>query len=569
MLASLSVRDIVLIAKAELSFAPGLNVLTGETGAGKSILLDALGLAAGARRAGRASVRPSAETGSAIAVFQLGSGHPLLARLREEGMEAEDEVILRRAVSGDGRTRAFINDTPVSVGRLSELGGALLEVHGQADDRGLFDPVTHRILLDAFGGHAAEVEGAAAAYAAFAASRTRVETIRATQARATEELDFLSHAVRELSDLAAEEGDEEKLAAERALLMNAGRIAEEIGAAADFVTGDEGAENMLAQALRRLSRLTPEGKQAAAPAETALDTALAHIQEGRRELESLLARLELDPAQLDRTEERLFALRAAARKYQVSCDRLPALLKDFEAKLTAVDEGGTGLAAAEAEAARLREAFLKAAQALSAARRTAAKRLEETVARELAPLKLGHARFRVALAPISEGEAGPHGLERVGFEIATVEGAPFGPLARIASGGELARFALALKVALSEASPPAVLVFDEVDRGVGGAVADAVGERLQRLARTTQVLLVTHSPQVAARAQKHFRISRAGDDTRIDELDEAARVEDIARMLAGAAITEEARAAARRLLAEAEEPEQMAKKPAVNKKVRA
>jgi DNA repair protein RecN (Recombination protein N) len=400
-------------------------------------------------------------------------------------------------------------------------------------------------------------------HAALAAAAARRDALVRTQADAVREIDYLTHAAKELSELAPEDGEEESLAATRALLMNAGRLAQDIAAATEFVAADAGAEVRLAAALRRLSRLSAEGRQAASAAETALDSALVLVQEARAQLEALLAKLEAEPGKLEQIEERLFALRGAARKYNVPVSGLAALCAKFENKLAALDGGSGSLAATEAEVARLRALYRESAEALSVRRANAAKRLEEAVAKELAPLKLGAARFRVALIPVAEDAAGASGLERVTFEIATIEGAAFGPLAKIASGGELARFALALKVALAEASPPAVLVFDEVDRGVGGAVAAAVGERLQRLAQTTQVLLVTHSPQVAARAAKHFRITREKDSTRVRELGADERVEEIARMLSGAAVTEEARAAARRLVAEAQAA------PAPKRRVRA
>ena len=553
MLSSLLVRDIVLIEKAELNFAPGLNVLTGETGAGKSILLDALGLAAGERGQGRTAVRGGAEQAAVVAVFDVPPKHPSAAMLKENELEDDSgEIRLRRTVTADGRSRAFINDAPVGVQLAREIGALLLEVHGQSDDRGLFDPSTHRQLLDAFGGHEDLAAEVARRHAAFAAAVARRDALVRTQAQAAQEIEYLTHAADELSRLAPEEGEEESLASTRALLMNAGRLAQDIAAATDFVAGDAGAEVRLAAALRRLSRLPPEGRQAASAAETALDSALVLVQEARAQLEALLAKLAAEPGKLEQVEDRLFALRGAARKYNVTVGGLAALRATFESKLAALDGGSGSLAAADAEVTRLRAAYRDSAEALSERRAKTAKQLEAAVAKELAPLKLGAAKFRVALTPTAEEAAGPSGLERVAFEIATIEGAAFGPLAKIASGGELARFALALKVALAEASPPAVLVFDEVDRGVGGAVAAAVGERLQRLAQTTQVLLVTHSPQVAARAVRHFRITREKDSTRVRELGADERVEEIARMLSGAAVTEEARAAARRLVAEAQ-----------------
>src|SRR6266446_6339721 len=563
MLASLVVRDIVLIEKAELAFAPGLNVLTGETGAGKSILLDALGLAAGERGQGRTALRPGAEQAAVTAVFELAPNHPARISLQDNGLDSESgELIVRRTVSADGRSRAFVNDQPVSLQLAKELGAALLEVHGQSDERGLFDASTHRNLLDAFGGHLLLAENVAASYAAFAAALKRRDTLQRTQNEAAAEIDYLAHAANELKQLAPEADEEPQLASTRALLMNAERLAQDIAAAAEFIAGDGGAEIGLAAALRRLSRLTLEGREAAAPAETALDSALALVHEAKRELDSLLARLDVEPGRLNEVEERLFALKAAARKYNAPAAKLPALRSEFEAKLDSLKGGAQSIAQADADVDRARAIFRDTASALSAARAKAAKRLEAIVLSELAPLKLGGARFRVMLTPVAEADASANGSERVGFEIATLEGATFGPLAKIASGGELARFALALKVALAEASPPAVLVFDEVDRGVGGAVAAAVGERLQRLARTTQVLLVTHSPQVAARAARHFRITREKDATRVTELSTEERLEELARMLSGARLTDEARAAAKRLLAEAAESPPAPKKRA-------
>ncbi len=554
MLAALTVRDIVLIESAALEFAPGLNVLTGETGAGKSILLDALGLAAGGRGGGRAAVRPGAVQGSAVAVFEPAEGHGARALLRDQDMEAEGEIVLRRTLAADGRTRGFVNDQPVGVALLKDLGALLLEVHGQADDRGLFDVATHRLLLDAFGGHEALARETAARFAELDRARRAEAELRRLAAAAAADADYVRSTVEELSSLAPQAGEEAALAAERVLLMNASRIAEDVSAASEALGGERGAEAALAVALKRLSRVNESARAAVRAAEAALEQAFAHTEEARRELDAFLSRLELDPRVMDRQEERLFALRAAARKYGVQPDLLPRVLAEFEARREAIETGGAGLAQAADAVAAARTAYLVTARKLSQAREAAARQLESAVAKEFAPLKLGHARFRVALTALGEDEAAANGLERVAFEIATVEGAAFGPLTRIASGGELARLSLALKVALSEATPPAALVFDEVDRGVGGAVADAVGERLQRLAETTQVLLVTHSPQVAARAARHFRITRKGDKTRVELLDDAARIEETARMLSGAVVTEEARAAARRLLAEAQIP---------------
>jgi DNA repair protein RecN (Recombination protein N) len=548
MLAALSVRDIVLIEAARLEFAAGLNVLTGETGAGKSILLDALGLAAGGRGGGRASVRPGAAQGSATALFEPPKKHPSRGLLADQSIPCDGEIVLRRTLSADGRTRAYVNDEPVGVTFLKDLGAALLEVHGQSDDRGLFDNATHRALLDAFGGHEALAQEVASAFAAYDTARIAAEDLKRAQAAAAADADYIRQSVEELSALDPEPGEEETLAAERALLMNAARIAEDVSAASDLLSGERGAESALAGALKRLSRMSEEARHAASAAETVLEQAFALAEEGRRELDALLSRLEVDAGALEKKEERLFALRAAARKYSVKPDGLPLVLEEFRDKLDALDLSGGKLKEAEAAALHARAQFMASAMRLSDARKAAARDLEKAVESELKPLKLGHAKFRVAF---TESDPTAQGLERVAFEVATVEGAPFGPLAKIASGGELARFSLAIKVALAEAAPPAALVFDEVDRGVGGAVADAVGLRLQKLSQTTQVLLVTHSPQVAARAERHFRISRKGSKTTIEQLDGEERLEEVARMLSGAEVTAEARAAAKRLIAEA------------------
>jgi len=552
MLAALTVRDIVLIESAALEFAPGLNVLTGETGAGKSILLDALGLAAGGRGGGRAAVRPGATQGSATAVFEPPAKNAAFALLREQELPAENEIVLRRTLASDGRTRAFVNDEPVGVALLKDLGGSLLEVHGQTDDRGLFDVSTHRVLLDAFGGNEALAREVADRFAELDMAHKAEAELRRMAAEAAADAEYVKSAFDELSSLAPEVGEEEALANERVLLQNATKIAEDVSAASESLSGERGAENALAVALKRLSRLNESARPALASAEAALEQAFAQTEEARRELDAFLSRLDADPSTLERKEERLFALRAAARKYGVQPDALPRVLEEFRAKHEAIGGGDAGLKKAAAAVAAARIAYRAAGAKLSKAREAAAKSLEASVTNELAPLKLGHAKFRVAMTPLDDEEASASGLERIAFEIATVEGAAFGPLTRIASGGELARLSLALKVALSEATPPAALVFDEVDRGVGGAVADAVGERLQRLAQATQVLLVTHSPQVAARAVRHFRITRKGDKTKVELLDDDARVEEVARMLSGAVVTEEARAAARRLIAEAQ-----------------
>jgi DNA repair protein RecN (Recombination protein N) len=532
----------------ELEFAPGLNVLTGETGAGKSILLDALGLAAGARAGARSNVRPGTQQGSATAIFELPRDHEVSVLVAEYGIQTAGEILLRRTIASDARTRAFINDEPVGVNLLREIGALLVEIHGQADDRGLFDPATHRRLLDVFGEHDELATKTAALFQEFQCSQESLSGLRKAADIAAAEADELRHSVEELSALMPEMGEEQTLATERALLMDASRIAEELSAAVELLGGERGAESSLAATLKRLTRQKDQARVAVASAERAVEQAFSLAEEARRELQSLLSRLELDAGELDRKEERLFALRAAARKYGVTADELPRVLSDAQTRLELLGGSSDMLKHAEADTAAARARFLESARYLSAARREAARELKARVAMELVPLKLGNAKFRVSVVPVVEEDAGANGLERVAFEVATIEGVSFGPLA--------------LKVALSEASSPAALVFDEVDRGVGGAVADAVGERLQRLSRTTQVLLVTHAPQVAARAERHFRITRKSDRTEVQLLSADERVEEIARMLSGAAITEEARGAARRLLIEAQAPQKKVRKRA-------
>jgi DNA repair protein RecN (Recombination protein N) len=562
MLASLKIRDLVLIEDVTIDFAPGLNVLTGETGAGKSILLDALGLAAGARAGGRSSVRAGAQSGSAVAIFEPSRDHEARLLLEQGEIPSEGEILLRRTISADGRTRAFANDEPVGVGLLRDLGTSLVEIHGQSDDRGLFDTSTHRRMLDAFGGNLDLAANVAARFSLFEQARAERDDLTKAATLARADADYIRHAHDELSALDPQTGEEASLATERALLMNASKIAEDISAAVDLIGGERGGEVALAAAIKRLNRMNDEARKLAAGIRAALEQALALTEDARRELENLLSRLDRDTGTLERKEERLFALRTMARKFAIHPDGLADKLLEFKSKLDAISGDGAELKAAEVRVAQASAAYIESARKLSAARKSAAKKLDAIVAGELAPLKLGNAKFRVSLEALAEDSGAASGFERVAFEVATIVGAPFGPLTKIASGGELARFSLALKVALSGSGSEASLVFDEVDRGVGGAVADAVGERLQRLSKSTQVLLVTHAPQVAARADRHFRISRKGDRTRVDLLSEEERGEEIARMLSGASVTNEARAAAGRLLAEAVQSSKKARKRA-------
>lgn len=553
MLASVTIRNVVLIDSLTLEFRPGLCALTGETGAGKSILLDALGLATGAR-ADRGLIRHGAEEASVTAEFSLTTGHPAFLLLAEAGIaQAEPALILRRHLARDGRGRAFVNDQPVSVAFLQALGEALLEIHGQHDDRGLINPAGHRALLDEFGGLTGEVRAVAGAHAAWRAATEALDKRRTQLHQARAEADYLAHALGELSALAPQEGEEAALASERALMMNAGRIAADLQEAADALTGDGGMEGRLSAALRRLERAAGHAGGRLDAALAALERAQLEAGEARQAVEAALDGLEFEPRRLEEFEERLFALRAQARKHNVPADDLPRLRADIAGKLDALQKGEEGLAELEAGAEAARRAFEAAARTLSEKRAVAAARLDRDVARELKPLKLEKAAFRTAIDALPAERWGPEGMDRVRFEVATNPGAPFGDLKQIASGGELARFILALKVALAGQGSAGTLIFDEVDRGVGGAVADAVGERLARLASSgAQVLVVTHSPQVAARAAHHWRIAKSEKKgrmvTSVAALDAAERLEEVARMLAAAEVTDEARAAAARLL---------------------
>ena len=555
MLTTLSIRDVVLIERLDLSFGAGLTVLTGETGAGKSILLDSLGLALGGR-AEQGLVRDGAEQASVAACFTPEPGHAALALLAEHGVEMEDEVVLRRVVAKDGRSRATVNDQPVSVGLLRRAGALLVEVQGQHDQMGLADPAGHAALLDSFANHPALRRTVAADWAAWRAARTALDAARNQIAEAAREEDWLRHATDELASLAPEEGEEDRLAAERQQLQQGERRAEAIAAAAAEIAPRDRRSPGPAAALRAASRaLQRLGAVEASPAGPAL-AALDRAEEALAEAESLLTRLadeaEGDPRLLERAEERLFALRAAARKHGIPVTELPSLLATLRGRLAALDSGSAAIAELEAKSAAGRAAFVAAAAALGDSRRRAAERLSRAVMRELPPLKLDRARFVADVAAVEEAKWGPSGADSVRFLIATNPGQALGSLDRVASGGELSRLMLALKVVLSSGSAVPTLVFDEVDSGVGGATAAAVGDRLARVADGVQVLVVTHSPQVAARGAFHLRVSKQAASGRVrtlvSPLDGPARREEIARMLAGETVTDAARAAADSLL---------------------
>jgi DNA repair protein RecN (Recombination protein N) len=552
MLARLSIRDIVLIDRLDIDFAPGLSVLTGETGAGKSILLDAFALALGAR-GDAALVREGAEHGQVTAMFELTARHPARALLTECNIDAGEAVILRRVQFADGRTRAFINDQPVSVQTLQNVGAALVEIHGQHDARALVDAATHRRMLDAYGG----LEGAAAAVERlWNARREAAQAVadhRAAVERAAREAEWLRHAVEELTTLAPQSGEETMLAERRAGMMQAEKIAGDLRDAHDAVAGAGSPVPAFAAALRRLERRAAHAPDLVEPAVKALDAALQSMEEARGHLERALQLANFDPHELEQIEERLFALRAAGRKYNSPVDDLNALAARYAGELALIDAGAERLAALEAAAREVEQRYATAAADLSAARRRTAEKLDKAVNAELKPLRLERARFSTEIES-EAAAAGPHGIDRVEFWVQTNPGTRPGPLMKIASGGELARFLLALKVVLADRGSAPTLVFDEIDTGVGGAVADAVGVRLARLADKVQVITVTHAPQVAARAARHYLISKDALEkgkrvaTRVSELATGRRREEIARMLAGAEITEEARAAAEKLI---------------------
>ncbi|MFL6721398.1 MAG: DNA repair protein RecN [Sphingomonas sp.] len=547
MLRQLAVHNVVLVERLELEFEAGLGVLTGETGAGKSILLDALGLALGAR-ADAGLVRTGQEAASVSAEIELPPSHPAAALLAEQGIVAEpgEGLIMRRSVKSDGGSRAFVGAASVPAGLLREVGALAVEIHGQHDDRGLLNPKRHRALLDAFGKlDAAAVERA---WADVVAIEAELLEARAVAAAAERDREWLEHSSAEIAALAPEEGEETDLAEQRAGMQAGLKAGESLTGIDELLGGSDGALAQLRQAARRIERGAAD-HALLGEALAALDRAVIEASEAEDRIARAAEAMAFDPARLEQVEARLFEIRALARKHRVEPDRLAGLGEQMRVQLAAIEAGGGRIAELDCRLVAAREDYAAAAEELSGRRRSAAARLDAAVASELAPLKLDAARFRTAIAA---AEPGPSGTDRVEFEVSTNPGAPFGPLTRIASGGELSRFILALKVALAEAGSAATMIFDEVDRGVGGAVASAIGERLARLAERSQVLVVTHSPQVAARASHHYRIDKkhgeGGTRTTVRKLSAEERREEIARMLSGASITEEARAQATRLL---------------------
>jgi DNA repair protein RecN (Recombination protein N) len=560
MLVSLSIRDFVLIEKLDLNFsrssasgtAGGLGALTGETGAGKSILIDALGLALGAR-AESGAVRRGAAQASVAASFDLAKDHPARAVLAEQALDDEDALTLRRLVGADGRGRAFVNDPPVSVALLRRLGDTLVEIQGQMEQLGRVDIATHRASLDAFAGLEKQGEAVRAAWRAWRSAEQAHADAEATAAAARRDEDFLRHAVKELAALSPKPDDEETLAGERQLLRAGSALGEAVAQALAELEQGRGAATALRTAHRLIERNVDKAMGRLDSALAALERALSEATEAQAQLEAARDALEFDPARLEKIEERLFALRAAARKHGVAVPELANLADKFAAQLAALDDGAAGLKRLAGEAKAARAAYVAAAEVQAAARRKGAARLDKAVAAELGPLKLEKAKFVSDLAALPEAEWSEAGTDRVQFTVATNPGTPPAPIARIASGGELSRFLLALKVCLAKMGDAGTIVFDEVDSGIGGATAAAVGERLKRLAKDVQVLVVTHSPQVAAVADRHWLIrkttTRSAASTDVLALDAKGRREEIARMLSGAEVTAEARAAADRLLA--------------------
>jgi len=547
MLLGLEIRDILIIDRLELAFQPGLNVLTGETGAGKSILLDSLGFVLGWR--GRAElVREGAEQGEVIAEFALSHDHPARAVLDEAGITCEDTLILRRINTRDGRKTAWVNDRRCSGEVLRALSETLIELHGQHDDRGLLNPRHHRDLLDAFGGLETQVSKVRSAWADLSAARKALADLQTRMTEAKAEEDFLRHAVAELDALAPEEGEDEALDARRRLMQSAERIREDISRAHQALGGD-GAEGAMGDALRWLEDSADKAEGRLEEAIAALGRAMVELGEAQQGVEDCLDGLSFNPHELEEVEERLFALRGLARKHQVSPDALAGLQHELRGRLDRIEKGEEHLNDAQMAVRTAQAAYDAASQALSAARRDASGKLDQAVMAELAPLKMDRAVF---LTEVSEVGAGPSGVDDVTFTVATNPGAPAGPLAKIASGGELSRFLLALKVCLSADVAGVTMIFDEIDRGVGGATADAVGRRLKALAEGSQVLVVTHSPQVAAQGAHHWQVAKSVEGgktlTRVLPLDEDERVDELARMISGDTVTDAARTAAQALL---------------------
>ena len=551
MLSRLSIADIVLIDRIELTFATGLTVFTGETGAGKSIILDALSLALGARGDG-ALVRTGAASGHVTAVFEDAAG-AFRARLEAAGVPHEGEIVIRRQQFADGRTRAFVNDTIVTVQTLKSLAADLVEIHGQHDDRALLDAAEHRALVDAYSGADSALAATRAAFQALQATRKDLETETAALNARRADADYARHALEEIAKAAPQTGEERALADRRQAMLQGEKVAKDLREAGEALSGDSAVLATVSSVSRRLERRLAQAPELMEPSVKALSEAMNALELAADALEGALRASAFDPNDLERCEERLFALRALARKHSVDVDRLPALAERFAAQVAENDRGEGRVAELTKALAERRAAYDLAAKALTEERVLAARRLEGAVMVEMPALKLDQGRFYVVVETDPERVAA-EGRERIAFEVQTNPGSSRGELAKIASGGELSRFLLALKVALTEKTGAPTIIFDEIDSGVGGAVADAIGQRLAKLAGRAQVLAVTHAPQVAARADRHMKITKSTDEARVRSTTDVAplgkidREEEIARMLAGAQITKAARAAARSLI---------------------
>ncbi|WP_208434031.1 DNA repair protein RecN [Bartonella taylorii] len=553
MLVQLSIHNIVLIETLDIHFTAGLSVLTGETGAGKSILLDALSLALGGR-GDALLVRHGAAQGQVTAVFDIPVSHPVRQLIRENGFDDEGDIILRRVQSSDGRSRVFINDQVASVALMRSVGRMLVEIHGQHDDRALVDVATHRQLLDAFGGLENEVENLRRCYRIWREFEERLQQQRIKVENAVREADYLRACVEELEKLDFQVGEEEALSLRRADMLKLEKIAADIKEADDLLGGAKSPIPVLSNLVRRLERKISEAQALIAPVVKSIDEALHALATAQEGIETAMRALDFDTGELERIEERLFALRGFARKHHVSADELVQLRDKMDAELAGFEEAQSTLMRLEDEAGQAQKDYDTLAQALSIKRREAANRLSESVMAELPALKLEKAEFIVEMQSDAEKRTA-EGIDRIEYWVRTNPGTRAGPMLSVASGGELSRFLLALKVVLSDRGSAPTLIFDEIDTGVGGAVAAAIGQRLQRLSESTQVFAITHAPQVASKAHSHFLISKMESDdkgrfvTGVHKMEEHERAEEIARMLAGEQITKEARAAAQKLLA--------------------
>ena len=547
MIRGISIANVLLIREMNLEFEPGLNVLTGETGAGKSILLDALGFVLGIRSRTELAAF-AADSGEVSASFELTENHPAYKILAKAGLPVEKELLLRRVVTSSGRRTAFVNERRCTSAALREIGGSLVEFHGQNDDRGLLNPLNHRGFLDDFANVAPLLAHSAEAWKQKKASRAELDRAKSLLEEAKSEIEYLEHALADLKRLDSKSGEEEALDSQRRLIKNSARIIGDVVQAAESL-GDSGAEGMMAQALRWLEGISPDADGKLDNAVSGLERAFSELAEAQQALEEFRASLEFDPYELETVEERLFEIRAAARKHRVGADELPALIQRFEVELRRLRSLESDIDALAGKAKTADEKYDAAASKLSKARRRASVELDRAMSRELGPVKLEKAKFATV---VGDGSPGPDGRDRIQFQVATNPGTPPGPINLIASGGELSRFILALKVCLASGGGDGCMVFDEIDRGVGGATADAIGRRLRSLAGKSQVLVVTHSPQVAAFGNHHWRVEKKSGKsettTNVVILSEDERVIEIARMLAGDRITDEAVAAAQALL---------------------